>query len=231
MLYNELHQGGTRALLDWDNTLFDNLVLPDDLNTDEVKQMVVDDIIFRHGDQPLFVPDPTVMKYYIGAWSARMVPLWQRYYNVCIAEYDPIENYNRIEDTTVDLTHGHSITTDDDLTHGHTVTTDDDLTGGITVEQQVSALNENTYQPESKTLNGGKDQRDISEKHTGKDQRDVTETHSGTDSNTIDGHVHGNIGVTTSQQMLESEIALIPKLDIIKYISDCYQAEFCLAVY
>ena len=58
-----------------------------------------------------------------------------------------------------------------------------------------------------------------------------------TDAGTFDGseiehsRVHGNIGVTTSQQMLISELDLVPRLDLIKYISDNYAAEFCLGVY
>ena len=203
MLYNELHQGGIRALVEYDDTIFDDMVVPTTITKDDV----IDDILFRHGDQPLFCPEPTVMKYYIKKWSERMLPLWNRFIAAATAQYNPIENYNRIEDAEVKFT------------HGHTVTTDDDLTGGITVEEQVSALNDSTYQPDRKTLNGGKDQRDITEKHTG------------TDKNKVDSTIHGNIGVTTSQQMLESELTLIPKLDTIRYISDSFQAEFCLAVY
>ena len=49
--------------------------------------------------------------------------------------------------------------------------------------------------------------------------------------NEVELERHGNIGVTTSQQMLESELSLVPKLDIVRIISDSWAAEFCLAVY
>ena len=42
-----------------------------------------------------------IMKYYIGVWSKRMGPLWLRYYNAIVAEYNPLENYDREEDRTV----------------------------------------------------------------------------------------------------------------------------------
>ena len=69
MLFNQLHQGGIRALLDWDPTIFDTMVLPDDMDNEDIRQMIIDDIILRHGDSPLFIPEPSVMNYYVGAWS------------------------------------------------------------------------------------------------------------------------------------------------------------------
>ena len=46
-----------------------------------------------------------------------------------------------------------------------------------------------------------------------------------------DSRIHGNIGVTTSQQMLQSELDLIPKLSLIDYITDDFHIEFCLGIY
>lgn len=203
MFVNELHQGGIRALLDYDNTIFDNMVVPEDIQLGDV----VDHLLYKYGDTPLFTPDPEVMKYYIGKWSARRLPLWERYLAAVTEEYDPLENYNRIEESK------------DKFTHGHNITTDDDLTNGLTVENLVSADNADTYQPDTKGINSGKDQRDITEKH------------SGTDLKTLDSHIHGNIGVTTSQQMLASELDLIPRLDVIDFIADDFREEFCLDIY
>lgn len=45
------------------------------------------------------------------------------------------------------------------------------------------------------------------------------------------GRVHGNIGVTTSQQMLEQEIAVADKLDVYKFIIQDFKARFCIPLY
>ena len=227
MFVNELYQGGIRALLDWDNTLFDNMSLPDDVALDDV----VDHIIFKYGDAPLFSPDPAVMKYYITKWSARRLSQWVRFKNAIEEEYNPLENYDRTEETTDYFTHGHKIVTNDDLKHGETITTDDDLTHGHTLENQISADNASTYQPDNKSINSGIDQRDISEGHSGTDERDLDETHSGQDKRDYDSHIHGNIGVTTSQQMLQSELDLIPKLDLLDFIADDFHSEFNIMIY
>lgn len=229
MLFNELHQGGVRALLDWDPTLFDDMVLPEDLDDEDgvVRKLITDDIILRHGDTPLFIPEPTVMKYYIQSWSLKMLPVFQRMWNACIAEYDPIENYNRSEYRTE--------TTEDTMGNTRTLDTTNTVDGEVnesgtdTTENSVSAENVTTFEPDNKSVRTP----DL------KTENDVTTTDSGTitddgsydGSLTIDSNIHGNIGVTTSQQMLEQELALVPKLDIIRIISDSWAAEFCLAVY
>lgn len=299
MFVNEMHHGGIRAVLDYDNTVFDNMHLPTGISLDEV----VDDIIFKYGDAPLFCPDPAVLKYYIERWSGHRLPLWERFIAAVNAQYDPIENYNRYELSETSLKYGHTIKTDDDLTHGHTITTDDDLTHGesietnddlthgesietnddlthgesietnddlthgLTVENKIAADNSATYQPDNEGINSGTDERDTTEEHSGTDQRDITEEHSGTDQRDIteehsgtderditeehsgtdqrdiseshsgkditgiNSHIHGNIGVTTSQQMLNQELDIIQRLDIINYIADDWHSEFCLLIY
>ena len=217
MLFNELHQGGVRALLDWDPTLFDDMVLPEGLDDEDgvVRKLITDDIILRHGDTPLFIPEPTVMKYYIHSWSLKMQPVFQRMWNACIAEYDPIENYNRSEYRTE--------TTEDTMGNTRTLDTATDTTGTNTTENSVSAENVSTFEPDNKTV----ETPDLNVADTGT----ITDDGSYDGSLTIDSNIHGNIGVTTSQQMLEQELALVPKLDIIRIISDSWAAEFCLAVY
>lgn len=217
MLFNELHQGGVRALLDWDPTLFDDMVLPEGLDDEDgvVRKLITDDIILRHGDTPLFIPEPTVMKYYIQSWSLKMQPVFQRMWNACLAEYDPIENYNRSEYRTE--------TTEDTMGNTRTLDTATDTTGTNTTENSVSAENVSTFEPDNKTV----ETPDLNVADTGT----ITDDGSYDGSLTIDSNIHGNIGVTTSQQMLEQELALVPKLDIIRIISDSWAAEFCLAVY
>ena len=139
MFVNEMHQGGILALIDYDPTLFDSMTLPEDEDGNEVAsiQDIVDHILFKYGNSPLFCPDPAVMKYYITAWSARRVSIWERFYRAATAEYSPIENYDRHEKV------------------------DDDFSPGSSYEQQISADNASTYQPDRKSIGSGKDQRDI----------------------------------------------------------------------
>lgn len=233
MLFNELHQGGIRALLDWDDTLFDGMVLPEGLDDEDgvVRGLIIDDIILRHGDTPLFIPEPTVMKYYITSWSTKMLPVFTRMWNACIAEYDPIENYNRNENATISKGNTRTLNTTEGTGNTRTLNTSRGTTGTYTTEASVSAENVSTYSPDNKTVETPNTA--VADTGTITDQGAITNTGTIADqgADVISSNIHGNIGVTTSQQMLESELQLVPKLDIIRIISDSWAAEFCLAVY
>lgn len=113
---------------------------------------------------------------------------------------------------------------------------------------EVSAFDSSSYQPADQstmdedgtvTVDGtGTD----TFTHTGTDTLDNTGTdtvdYSGTikdeGGETVDsshgGRIHGNIGVTTSQQMLQSELD-ISRWNIIEQITDLFITEFCIMVY
>lgn len=125
-----------------------------------------------------------------------------------------------------------------------------------TTENEVSAFDSSSYQPSTKstvdedgtvTVNGtGTDTFN----HTGTDTVDNsgTETTDNTGTDTVDysgtikdendvtvqsshgGRIHGNIGVTTSQQMLQAELD-ISRWNIIEQITDLFLTEFCIMVY
>lgn len=185
MFVNQLYQGGIRALIAQQNNLFDGMVLPqdEDGNTYVGLYDIVDRILFKYGDTPLFCPDPAVMKFYITLWSERRVKLWERFAKAVLMDYNPIENYDRTEDSS------------------------NEFSPATSYENMISADNASTYQPDRKTVGSGKD------------------------TNKYNSRIHGNIGVTTSQQMLQSELDIIPKLDIVDFIVDDWHNEFCLFMY
>ena len=44
-------------------------------------------------------------------------------------------------------------------------------------------------------------------------------------------HLYGNIGVTTSQQMLRAELELAAELDFYKMVAKQFAEKFCILVY
>lgn len=242
MYVNELHQGGIRAIIDYDNTVFDNLTLPDDINDDDTKALLIDTILYKYGDAPLFSPDPSVIKYYIGRWSVRRTPLWDRYYKAVTADYDPLSNYDRTEKR--ELTHGKKVTYSGTVTDGTSGTITDTPSGTIIdsidkiTTNMLSADNASTWQNDTQTRESGKSNERTytnyqEQRSFGNYQEQRTynnsDTNSGKDSE--ETHTYGNIGVTTSQQMLISELDLNDRLDIINYITDDWHSEFNLMIY
>ena len=241
MLVNELHQGGIRAILDYDNTVFDNFVLPEDISSEDLIALIIDTILYKYGDTPLFSPDPAVLKFYIGRWSARRGPLWLRYWDAVFAEYDPLHNYDRYEKKT--LTHGKKVTYSGSVTDGTSGTITDTPSGTYKVERDdtttdsISADNSTTFVNDRQSVLDGetntsfqnyKEERTFNQ-YEEKRTYNNSDTNSGKDEE--DNHIYGNIGVVTSQTMLISELDLIPRLDFVEYVADDFHNEFCLMMY
>ena len=77
-------------------SLFDNLVIPEGLT----KDTLVDNIMLRGGDFEVMYGDPEFMRRAIGAWSLKWQPTFERWVKALAIEYNPLENYDRIEDWT-----------------------------------------------------------------------------------------------------------------------------------
>lgn len=83
-----------------DNTLFDNLQLPEEVN----KESFINYLILRTSELPLLYADADFMKNMIGVWSANRIQAWERIAIVLYEEYDPFINIKRDEERTTTTT-------------------------------------------------------------------------------------------------------------------------------
>ncbi len=151
------------------NTLFDGITFPDvasvakkydwEMENPDVDTAISTIMLLGGLRQPIF-PEPGTLAQAIGVWSRTMHRPVLDYYLAVFSEYNPIENYDRKENSH----DNEKINTHDKL--------------------DVSAYNESDYQPRNKT--------------TGDRDRDYWH----------ENRTHGNIGVTTTQKMIESSIEL-----------------------
>lgn len=238
------------GFLNYDPTLFDDVTLPDGIEKDDV----INEIIRRSGDLFPYHQALPYLKTNITHWFNRNYLQFEKMIQALTAEYDPIENYNRIQkDTTTPkekVTEQHSGS--DSTAHTGTVTDKNSgkdsreitSTPGVTdtSESKVSAFDSSSYSPSEQTQ--------VS--HTGFDKstdeftngKQVQTTYNNTDALThgekiettnsgtrdFDSHIHGNIGVTTSQQMIQAELEL-RKFDIYTDIARRFEKEFLIQVY
>lgn len=115
-------------------------------------------------------------------------------------------------------------------------------------ETKVSAFNNDTYSPSQKDDSTVSERTDkssgtgkttkagtLTKNNSYKNESTVVDTISdnGTSSNNSEhsGEIFGNIGVTTSQQMLEAEMTLWGKIDIYRDTAEMFVQEFCIMVY
>ena len=138
-------------------------------------------------------------------------------------------------------------------TSSHTGTDTENTQGGGSNEKGVSAYNEDGYtnrEKDTETHNSNNTQTfnsTVTNTGSGSDTQEqrfdstITNTGSGSDmtqtdygkqhTETENTHIHGNIGVTTTQEMIESEMSLRAKYDIYKIISREFEREFLVQIY
>lgn len=168
------------SLYAYDNTIFNDLELPEDVD----RQTIIDKICFDNAELSLVYTDPAAVKLLIKNWSTVESPNWTRIAEALAAEYSPIENYDRYEDFT-------------DTSSQSTGTT-----------RKVAGWNNDS----SLTPAEGVDS-------------------SGSGSNRRTGHLHGNIGVTTAQQMITEEVKLRSSITLANVISSSFRKHFCIMIY
>ena len=179
------------GLYNYDTSIFENLVLPDGVDEGEA----VMSIIMDNAELELMYPEPDTMKFLIGLWSTRMLPVWNRVLTAITTEYNPLENYNRTE------------------TYNQIDTGESSAESGATSTNKVAGYNDTTLTNSGQTV-------DNSSGSGNSKLQSVRQS-----------NIKGNIGVTTSQQMLNQELDLVDRTDIYKYISESFKQRFCLMVY
>ena len=187
-------------------TLFDNLTLPAIID----KDACVNHILLRYGEFCVLYPNPDFMYDAIKVFSDTYNRTFTKWADALNIEYSPLENYNRFEDWR-DI--GESINT-------ISSNTTDRITNEQTITKKVSPFENNQFQ------NSNEDSASVINDSTA---WTAGRTDINTD-NTRTGHTHGNIGVTTSQQMLEAELN-ISKWNIYENIAKLFANEFCIMIY
>lgn len=216
----------------WFNTavtpddLFKNLNLPEGID----KDTLVGNILMRGGEFEVMYSDPYFLQNLIGIWSSKWYRTFDKWVKALAIEYNPLENYDRMEEWQDTRNNHGSETTSGSLGR----TTSDSLsrtaTDGGTTETKVSACDSSTYQPSNQV--------------TVTNSSGFTDTGSGTLNDTTsgstttsfgegakhEGRIHGNVGVTTSQTMLESELQ-IAEWNLYEHITDLFLSEFVIPIY
>lgn len=248
-------------------------------------------IIRRCGDVEPYYQKPADFTLFGTLWFNTHNFLFTHALEIWNATYNPIENYDRIEEETINGTREtsgsntdtHSGTdrtttsgtrdvtdtnsgTDTTTTSGSKSGSDthsgtDTLTDNVTRETEIAGFNSSDYSDANKETETGShatahgesiahtEQTSGSEAvahgHVVTTDEDTTGSESvqhghivtsgseGTEETETarESHIHGNIGVTTAQQMLESEMELASKFWIYDYIASAFETDNFITTY
>ena len=166
------------------------------------RETLITQCLLRAGEFEVVYENPYFMKDYITTWAKSFYRTFEKWANAYFTDYKPLENYNRTEvwDDKVDNT---------DKTEAHS---------GIKGEtvNTVSAYDSNDF------VNKDKSNSSSTNNSNGQSVLDGKTHH--------EGNIYGNIGVTTSPQMLEAEYE-VAQFNIYEQIAKLFIKEFCICVY
>lgn len=205
------------GLYNYDNTVLDLLSFPEGID----KQLAISTILLRCGEFELLYPSLPFVKSLCDVWSKKHYRTFEKWFAALNISYDPLNNYDRHEEYT-DTRTGSDTHSGQDSTTGSTTPAQTTTTATET----VSAFDSSTYQPKAQNTDSyvvnvaGSDSSTIT--HGEIISKDEEITHK--------AHLYGNIGVTTSQEMLKSELD-IARFNLYEQIADIFCEEFCLMIY
>lgn len=166
------------------------------------KDTLVDNIIIRGAEFEVIYSDGDFMREAIGAWGRKWHRTMEKWVKALNVDYNPLENYDRMEEWT---------TTDDGHIEGENTNSSNSSSN-----TNVSAFNSDTLRPDSSSV--------------GDASGEASSRTDSTNTNIRVGRTHGNIGVTTSQQMLQSELD-IAKWNIYEELTYLFLGEFVIPLY
>lgn len=191
------------TIYNFDNSIFDGINLPDNLSTSDF----INTLLAQFGDMPVLYSYPPLLKTLIATWSNTSQYTWAHLAETLKAVYNPIENYDRTE------------------------TSSDVFTGTTTTNASNNATSNGTGKTQVYGYNNLSTPADDSASETTSASNSTSDS-AGTNTSTTthDSRVHGNIGVTTTQQMLQSEreVAMFNIYDI---ICKDFQKRFLIWIY
>lgn len=185
--------------------LFENLSFPEGID----KDIAIQNILLFCDDKELLYPDAQFMIDAIGLWSTKWHRTFDKWIKALSIDYAPLENYDRQEAWSDSASSSES----------SSASASDSATGNMSQTNDVSAFNSDVMRDDTSAS-----------QHT-----DNNATYSSTanaiksDLNTHRGRIHGNIGVTTSQQMLQAEFD-VSRFNIYDEIAVIFMREFVLAL-
>lgn len=227
------------GLYNYDPSIFDDMTLPAGID----KDLVINSILLRCGEQEILYPDPNFLKSAIGVWSEKHFFTFDKWKKALDEEFNPLYNYDRHEEYTDNRLVNEN---EKNQNINSEVNKDNRRSNSIangatennsTQNDNTSAYDSSGYQPKDQTINNGSGRTsDISSSDTedintmnGSQQNDRTRNTGEVMKH--DAHLYGNIGVTTSVAMLTEYVGFYKNFNLYEQIAGIFADEFVIGVF
>lgn len=186
------------TMYNWDNSLLSqigqgisNLINPIQLQNY---------ILYRYGDYGVIITDVDFFKLSINNWCQINTEKWKNLFETTQYDYNPIHNYDRIEEVSETINTTDNTTTEKNSTN----TTQSSANQSGNTQTSKAAFNATvsaTMQPVENSQNSHELSGNTSDTLNDKTTSDTI----GSNNRTLNTKIAGNVGVTTTQEMIQAE--------------------------
>lgn len=231
--------GTLKDFIAWDATVLDGVVVPEGMDAELMKNT----LYMRCGELTSHWSSPGTFKAATTHWFLTHQWNIQHLYNLLLAEYNPIHNYDRDETITIDVGenggrgYNSEVTSTGETSGASTRTPNLTNTDDTTVKRNVSAFDSAEYQPRDEDVTDAtrtESGTDNIESHDETSNNTATDYQEQTVNNRNENHVNhmeGNIGITTTQQMMQEEIALMKGFNLYDTVASMFEDDMMVLVY
>ena len=223
-------------------TLFSKFVIPEELDP----EVLIDNLLMESAEMEILYPEADFLELAIGAWSKKMLHIWEELYATTQYNYNPIWNKDGtfVEVETRNLKGTEDIMDNNTRTDNLKTKQTRDLAGTTSSSdsgestESVFGFNSSTAAPASKNnasssgTGSSTDTGTITDENTGTQSDNRTVDRDTTDTGTIrhERTEQGNIGITSTQQLIKEQREVV-ELNLYDVIIKDFITRFCLAVY
>lgn len=211
------------AMWKYQDDLFSGLKAPAGISKDDM----IHTIVLTCGEFSCLYTQPEFFRDAISSWCSVWYSNWERILRALTEEYNPIENADRHEDW-VD-TRIPDLRTEDSGSFANN--SQSQSTESSSSSSYHSDVGYNSGSLKDTDRDSGSTSGSMSATQTNAGTQGNINILTGEDVNKHTGRVHGNIGVTTNQTMINEEIDLRTTSAFCQIIADQFKQQFCLMIY
>ena len=208
------------------------------LNGGDFQGMLAEWINFNHGDLQVRPTVENAMEKDVTTIQKMVVNLYkvkkytyERLYNSTLLKYEPIENYDRIEsweDTGGGTFQKGKVDSEETFNKGDITTNFGKVTDSTHKVAAFNSTDPEVANTDNTTDSGSDSQTFGADSSHGSVTNGLDES---TTKGTHEGRIHGNIGVTTSQRMMQAEIDLTTAYNFLDRVCELYANRLLIGVW
>lgn len=199
------------GLYNYDKTIFDDAIFPTSYSFFN-KENLIQNILVECGEFESLYSDSRLLKMAITNWSKKWYYTFDKWMDALSIKYDPLENYNRVEHW------------EDDNKRKVDSTTTANRNGS---SESNTDVRRNSFDDTSSLPITDRSETKNKSNDSGTSTIDASDNAN----NIRDGYARGNIGVTTSQQMLQSSLDLYANFNLYEQMTNIFKTELIIGVY